>query len=282
MIRALLAAALVVIAEPAVAADEELFRLAKKVANPIADLVTAPVQYNWDGQIGSAEDGTTNYLRLEPVLPLHLTPEWNVITRLFMPVIEQNDVSPGSGTDYGLSGVNLSFFASPTGPVSRGLSIGLGPVVGFPASSDKLGSEKWSLGPTAAVVWQPDGPWSMGLLTRQLWSVGGSVLEADINELYLQPFLSYTTKDAWTIGVESETFYYWADDEASVPINFSATKLIRLDGVALSIGPGVRYWLQNTDTGAHGWGARFTAALVFPDGPLRRLRQVWRLNHYDT
>ena len=112
MLRAASALLLLLSAGAASAADPQLFELAKKVANPIADLTTAPLQYNWDGQIGDARDGTSNYLRFEPVLPLHLDPDWNLITRLFMPMIEQNDVSTDSGTEYGLSGVNLSFFVS--------------------------------------------------------------------------------------------------------------------------------------------------------------------------
>lgn len=265
MRRAVLAILVSTIAAPVVAADEQLFELAKKTSNPIADLTTVPLQYNWDGRIGANESGTSSYLRFEPVVPLHISPDWNVITRLFMPMIEQSNVTPSSGTDYGLAGVNLSFFASPTGPVSQGLSIGLGPVVGFPASNSALGSEKWSLGPTAAVVWQPPGPWTIGVLTRQLWSVGGDVHEGDVNELYVQPFLSFTTKDAWTLGINSEAFYYWTNDDASVPINLSLTKLIRVGGAAISLGPGLRYWVEDPDADAHGWGARFTANVVFPD-----------------
>ncbi len=142
MLRAASVLLLSLLARAVSAADQPLFELAKKVANPIADLTTAPLQYNWDGQIGDARDGTSNYLRFEPVLPLHLDPDRNVITRLFMPMIEQNDESTGNRTEYGLSGVNLSVFVSPTAPVSRGLSVGLGPVVGFPASSSALGSQK--------------------------------------------------------------------------------------------------------------------------------------------
>ena len=267
MLRAAAALPLLLFAGVASAADPQLFELAKKVANPLADLATAPLQYNWDGQIGDARDGTSNYLRFEPVLPLHLDHNWNLITRLFMPMIEQNDVSSDGGTEYGLSGVNLSFFLSPTAPVANGITMGLGPVVGFPASSSALGSQKWSLGPTAAIVWQPSGPWTLGLLVRHQWSVGGSATEADINETYLQPFLGYTTPDAWTLGINSEAFYYWTDDEASVPINLTLTKLVRLGGAALSFGPGVRYWVENPDSDPHGWGVRFETTLVFPDGP---------------
>ena len=135
------------IAPVSVAGADELFELAKKVANPLADLATAPLLYNWDGRLGSDEQGTSNYVRFQPVLPLHVDQDWNVISRLFMPIVEQDDVSPGSGTDFGLTGVNLSFFVSPRGPVSRGLTVGLGPVIGFPATNSALGSQKWGLGP---------------------------------------------------------------------------------------------------------------------------------------
>ncbi len=248
------------------AGADELFELAKKVANPLADLATAPFLYNWDQRIGTDEEGTSNYVRFQPVLPIHVDEDWNVITRLYMPIIEQQDVSPGSGTQVGLADVNLSFFLSPRATVARGLTLGLGPVVGFPASQSALGSPKWSLGPTAAIVWQP-GPWTVGLLTRQLWSVAGSPGEADINETYIQPFMSYTTQDAWTFGINSESSYYWTDGEASVPINVSATKLMRLGGAAVSIGPGIRYWVEDPDGAAHGWGFRFETTVIFPDGP---------------
>lgn len=267
MRRAALAIAAMILPASTAGADE-LFELAKKVANPLADLTTAPLLYNWDGRLGSDEDGTSNYVRFQPVVPLHVDRDWNVITRLFMPAVEQDDVSPGAGTQSGLTGVNLSFFVSPRGPVARGLTLGIGPVVNFPSTNSALGSQKWGLGPTAAIVWQPPGPWTIGFLTRHIWSVGGSATEADINETYLQPFISYTTQDAWTFGLNTESFYYWTDDEASVPINLSVTKLVRLgSGAAISFGPGVRYWVEDPDTAAHGWGFRFETTLVFDDGP---------------
>jgi len=261
---ALAIAATSLLASPAGADD--LFDLAKKVANPLADLATAPALYNWDGHLGSDQEGTSNYVRFQPVLPLHVSEDWNVIARLYMPVIEEQNVDPGSGTDVGLAGVNMSFFLSPRATVAPDLTVGLGPVVGFPASESALGSEAWSLGPTAAIVWQP-GSWTFGFLTRQLWSLAPAPGQAEINEIYLQPFMSYTTQDAWTFGINSESTYYWTDDEASVPINVSATKLFRLGGAALSVGPGVRYWVESPDSAAHGWGFRFETTLVFPDGP---------------
>jgi hypothetical protein len=131
MRRAALAIAAAIYMASSAGADE-LFELAKKVANPLADLATAPFLYNWDQRLGSDEEGTSNYVRFQPVLPIHVDEDWNVITRLFMPMIEQQDVSPNSGTQFGLAGVNLSFFLSPRAPVARGLTLGLGPVAAFP------------------------------------------------------------------------------------------------------------------------------------------------------
>jgi hypothetical protein len=264
-VRSIALALAAIITQAPVAGADELFDLAKKVANPLADLATAPVLYNWDGRLGTDEQGTSNYVRLQPVLPLHLDPDWNLITRLFMPIVEQQDVSPGSGTDVGVTGTNLSFFLSPRAPVQNGITMGLGPVIGGPASDSALGSQRWTLGPTAAIVWQPQGGWTLGFLTRQLWSVGGEPADPVVNEIYLQPFASFTTPDSWTIGLNSEASYYWSDDQSSVPLNLTLTKLIRLGGAALSIGPGVRYWVENPAADAHGWGLRFETTLVFPD-----------------
>jgi hypothetical protein len=265
MRRPILIIAVVTMQAPTALADEELFELAKKVANPIADLATAPLLYNWDGRLGADREGTSNYVRFQPVLPIHVDQDWNVIARLYMPNVEQHDVTPTYGTEYGIVGSNLSFFLSPRTSASQDLTIGVGPVVGFPSTNATLGSQKWGLGPTTAIVWQPPGSWTIGFLGRHVWSVGGDAQEADINETYLQPFVSYTTKDAWTLGANCECTYYWTDDEGSAPINLSLTKLIRLGGMAASLGPGVRYWVDNPDSDAHGWGARFEVTLVFPD-----------------
>ena len=160
-------------------------------------------------------------MRLQPVLPIHVDQDWNVITRLYMPIVEQQDVTPTYGTEYGIVGSNLSFFLSPRTSASQDLTIGLGPVVGFPATNAALGSQKWGLGPTAAIVWQPPGRGPSACSRATSGRSAADADEADINETYLQPFISYTTKDAWTLGANCECTYYWTDDEGSAPINLS-------------------------------------------------------------
>jgi hypothetical protein len=184
--------------------------------SPIRSPTSRPRRSSTIGTGGGADrEGTSNYVRFQPVLPIHVDQDWNVIARLYMPNVEQHDVTPTYGTEYGIVGSNLSFFLSPRTAASQDLTTGLGPVVGFPSTNAALASQKWGLGPTAAIVWQPPGPWTIGFLGRHVWSVGGDAQEADINETYLQPFISYTTKDAWTLGANCECTYYWTDDEGS-------------------------------------------------------------------
>ena len=110
----------------------------------------------------------------------------------------------------------------------------------------------------------PPGPWTVGFLTRHIWSVGGNGREADVNETYLQPFVSYTTQDAWTVGLNTKFFLLLDRQQASVPINLAITKLVRLGGAAISFGPGVRYWVEDPDDAAHGWGFRSRPRSSFP------------------
>ena len=91
------------------------------------------------------------------------------------------------------------------------------------------------------------------------------VVVKDISSTFLQPFLSYTTKDAWTFGLNAESTYDWGRSQWTVPINLTASKLTRIGTQALSLGAGVRYYAESPSTGPHGWGARLIVTLLFPE-----------------
>jgi hypothetical protein len=246
------------------AADQSDAALAQKLANPIAALTTFPAKYNWDHDIGRVEGGHSNYVKLEPVIPIRLDQDWTLIARTVMLVVDQTNVQPGSGTQFGLSDTTEAFFFTPNKAGPAGFLWGIGPAVSLPATDSQIASQRWGLGPTVAVIVQP-GQWTIGVLADHIWSVGGSGSSGELNETYLQPFVSYTTKDAVTFTLESETYYYWTDHEWSVPLHAEVTKLLRICGQPISVGPAVRYWVANTETGAHNWGFRFSATLLFPD-----------------
>ena len=128
--------------------DEEL---AKKLANPVADLISVPLQFNYDQQLGLDDEGERLLLNFQPVVPIDLGSDWLMISRTVVPIIHQEDVVPGEGGQAGFGDVVQSLFFSPKN--SGGLTWGVGPVFLLPtASEDTLGTEKWGAGPTAVAL----------------------------------------------------------------------------------------------------------------------------------
>jgi hypothetical protein len=238
--------------------------LAKKLSNPIASLISVPFQLNYDSDIGPSDSGERYQLNIQPVIPISLTDDWNIISRTILPVVSQEDTFSGAGSQSGLGDVVQSFFFSPKQPTESGWIWGAGPVLLLPtATDDLLGSDKWGLGPTAVVLKQ-NGPWTYGALANHIWSVVGDDDRQDISTTFLQPFLSYTTKEAVTFGLNTESAYDWKSEQWAVPINFTATKVMKFGNQIVSIGAGVRYWAESTDGGPEGLGARLLFTLLFP------------------
>jgi hypothetical protein len=171
---------------------------------------------------------------------------------------------PGAGEQFGLGNTVQSLFFSPSQTIN-GWTLGAGPVFYLPTRTDDLlGPEKWGAGPTAVALWQGSG-WSVGMLANHIWSFAGAENDPDINASYLQPFLSYTTPDAWTFTVNTESTYDWENEAWSVPLNGTISKLVTLGGQPVSLFGGVRYWaVSPEDVGPEGWGARFGITFLFP------------------
>ncbi|MEC5398046.1 transporter [Uliginosibacterium sp. H1] len=241
--------------------DEDL---AKSLSNPVAAMISVPLQYNYDQKIGPARDGDRSTLNIQPVVPITLDAEWNLISRTILPVISQKDVAPGAGSQSGIGDIVQSFFFSPAKPTASGLIWGAGPVLLLPTGSDdELSARKWGLGPTAVVLKQ-SGPWTYGALANHIWSVAGDDQRSDLSNTFLQPFLAHTTKGAWTFAFNTESTYDWRANEWSVPLNLTVAKLTKVSGLPVSFTGGVRYWADSTESGPHGWGLRFVVTFLFP------------------
>lgn len=190
-------------------AEESAEALAKKLANPVASLISVPLQLNYDTDIGPAEDGDRVYLNVQPVVPVSINDEWNVISRTILPLVTQDDIFPGAGSQSGLGDVVQSFFFSPKAPTSGGWIWGAGPVFLIPAATDDLlGGEKWGAGPTVVVLRQ-QGPWTYGALANHLESFAGKDSRADISATFLQPFMNYTTPTGRGYALNLESTYDW-------------------------------------------------------------------------
>ena len=242
--------------------DEEL---AKAAQNPIAALISVPFQYNYDHKIGPQETGHKNYLNIQPVIPSSINEDWNLITRTIVPVVWQDDIFPGAGSQSGLGDITSSLFFSPKKPTAGGWIWGVGPVFYLPTGSDKLlSAEKWGAGPTGVFLKQEHG-WTYGVLANHIWSTGGAG-KANINSTFLQPFLTYTTQSHTSYTLQTESSYNWEAnrDRWSVPIHFVISQLFRIGDQPVQFQVGPRYWATSPDSAAHGWGLRVALTFLFP------------------
>jgi hypothetical protein len=175
------------------AADDSDTELAKKTQNPVADLISVPFQNNFNFGAGP-KDATIYVLNVQPVIPLRLTEDWNLITRIIAPIINQPSLFPEAESAFGLGDINPTFFRSPAKPGE--IIWGVGPTFTLPTATDSLlGSGKWSMGP-AAVALSIQGPWVFGALANQQWSFAGW-RDQDVSQLLIQPFVNYNLPDAW-------------------------------------------------------------------------------------
>jgi len=237
--------------------------LAKKLNNPVSSLISVPFQYNYDEHIGVDREGHKSYVNLQPVIPIKLNDDWNLISRTILPIIDQHDVVPDR-KQFGIGDITQSLFFSPAKPTSGGFIWGVGPALLLPSGSDAaLSSRKWGMGPTGVILKQ-QGAWTYGVLANHIWSFAGTESRPSVSSTFIQPFLAHTTKTAWTYTLNTESTYDWKASQWSVPINATVTKLTKFGRQPVSIGGGVRYWADSPDSGAHNWGVRLVMTFLFP------------------
>jgi hypothetical protein len=246
------------------ASAEDTERLANQLSNPVASLISVPFQGNWNGDIGPAEKGQQVYWDLQPVVPFAISDDLTIISRTIMPIVWQEDIFPGAGMQFSPGNITQSLFLVPR--TVNGFSVGLGPVFWLPLMGDPLiAPEQLGFGPTGVWVWQGKG-WTVGTLANHIWSVAGDPAEPAYDQTYLQPFVAYSSKDAWTFSANSESYYNWESSEWTVPVNIVVSKIVDLHGQHVQLFAGARYWIDTPEeAGPQGWGARFGFTFLFPE-----------------
>jgi hypothetical protein len=201
--------------------------LAKKLSNPVASLISLPLQFNYDEGFGP-KDAYKLSLNVQPVIPITLNEDWNLIVRTIVPIVYQDSVADGIDSQFGMGDIVQSFFFSPKEPTSGGWIWAIGPVFLWPtATDDSLGSEKWGAGPTALLLKQEKG-WTYGVLANHIWSFAGASDRDEVNATFIQPFLAYTWPTATTVNLNTESTYDWNSNQWTVPINLSVSQVLKL------------------------------------------------------
>lgn len=246
---------------PAPAADDAA-ELAKKLSNPVAALISVPLQNNFEFGGGPNDDGFRYTLNVQPVVPFALNEKWNLLVRTIVPFIHQEDMI-GNSSQTGLGDITQSFFSSPKKPGPGDWLWGAGPVLLYPtATDDLLGTEKFGLGPTVVLVKQKD-PWTYGALVNHIWSVAGEGGRQDVSSTFLQPFLAYQTKSHTTLTLNTESTYDWESGQWTVPVIAQVSQLVKLGKQPVSFSLAAKYYAE-APSGAPEWGIRFGVTFLFP------------------
>ena len=244
---------------PLSAAAQTADELAKQTQNPVASLISVPLQGNWDFGLGDRE-ATGTLLNVQPVIPFGISQDTNVILRVIVPLTSQ----PGP-TDARLNGFGDTVATAFFSPAKSGRIIwGAGPVFLVPtATSNALGSEKFGIGPSVVALTQP-GPWTIGVLFNHIWSVSGANDRDDVNSTFLQPFVNYNVGGGLSVGVNTEATANWEADEAwTAPLLFNVTKVTMLGKRPVSLSLAAGPHIASPDGGPD-WRFRLAMTFLFP------------------
>lgn len=237
--------------------------IAKQLANPIANMISLPLQYEFNRGLGKNQSGSEPNLLFQPVAPFNLGGGDTFILRPIIAGVREVSVQGPNGqsySGYGIASVTIESFYAPN--TNSSWIWGIGPYAQSPSgNSGHFGSQQTGVGVTAVVL-NRDGPWTYGVLGFQSWNVGGNATFGTQNNLYGQPFISYTTANGLSYSASMEAQYNYDARRTSNPLYVGVSKVLVFDGVPLSIGAGPMYYVSNTPGGPSGWGARATVTLV--------------------
>jgi hypothetical protein len=243
--------------------DVDTVDIAKKLANPIANMISVPLQYEFSRGLGRGQGGSEQTLLFQPVMPFNLGGGDTLIVRPIVAGVREVSVQNAAGqpfSGYGIASVTLESFWAPN--TNSSWIWGIGPYAVSPSgNSGKFGSQQTGAGVTAVVL-NRDGPWTYGVLGFQSWNVGGDPTYGTQNNLFGEPFVAYTTKNAWTFTSQMQAQYNYDARRTTNPLYVGVSKVQVIDGVPISFGAGPIYYVSNTPGGPSGWGARATATLV--------------------
>jgi hypothetical protein len=248
------------------AAAQDTEALAKAAQNPISSMISLPFQWNSNFEVGPLEE-PQHVLNVQPVYPLSLNDDWNLITRTIIPLISQPAFGQGQSRESGIGDIQFSAFFSPNEATSSGWIWGAGPIVQLnTASDDRLGQGAWGLG-ASGVALKISGQWVYGGLLNNVWSVSVDTGRANVNQLLFQPFVNYNFADhpgRYLTFAPVVTANWEADsDKWVVPLGLGIGQITRFGKQPVNLQASFYYNVERPDQAAR-YQVRLQMQLMFP------------------
>jgi len=243
--------------------QESETELAKKTQNPVASLISIPLQNRMNFGIGP-NHRTQNVLNVQPVVPISLNSEWNLITRTIMPIIKQPDIATTNDNTWGLGSTLFTALLSPAN--SGSVIWGAGPAIQLPTTTDdQLGSRKWGAGPSVVVL-TIQGPWVIGAISNQVWSIAGNNDRPNTSTFFTNAFINYNLSDGWYLTSSPIITANWeatSGNKWTVPVGGGFGKIQRIGGLPFNLSVAAYENVVRPDPGAD-WELRLQIALLLP------------------
>jgi hypothetical protein len=244
--------------------EAELLELAKASQNPVADMNTIPIQFNWFSGGGLPGSQTLSQTLIQPVLPLPLNKDFNIVSRTVVPVMA---VPTSNGEKQkGIADIQEQIFLSPSH--AKGLIWGFGPIFSLPTSTvSVISTGQFALGPNAVLLVTP-GKFVLGAVINQMWRIGGSTSTTAINQFYTQPFINYNFRLGWSVSFAPAITANWSapsGQQWTVPLGAGVSKITVVGKQPINLSFQYYHNVERPDN-AGADQVRMVVAFLFPRG----------------
>jgi hypothetical protein len=231
--------------------------------NPLANTISVPFQNNTYYNVGP-EKGTVNAMIVEPVIPIKLNANWNLITRTIVPILRMPSMGPGGDSVSGLGNIQPQFYFSPSRPGPGKIIWGIGPQLWLPtATDDRLGVNKFGGGVDGVIV-TSRGHFRFGALVNNQWT-GQNDRHQRVNQFTLNPFVFYNLPKGWYLVTSPVITADWTakpDDKWTVPVGGGVGRIFKVGAQPLNAR--VQFWKDvKTPTFGQSWTMQAQIQFLF-------------------
>ena len=249
-------------------ADAAAAKLAAKSQNPIGDLISVPIQFNFNLNTGGPDNSRMQtVMNIQPVLPVKVK-NISMVNRLILPIIVQPDFTTESDKIVGLGSLNYSMYFVP-GPIGKNkhIEVGFGPAMNIPVNTtNSLGNGQFSIGPSM-VFFGGHKHWTYGFVAQQTWAYNSPTDETLDNAFLVQYFVNYNFQHGWSVGTGPIITADWTaekGEKAVVPFGLAASKITHFGPQAVKLFVAYNYNAVRPTGGAKGGQIQFTLVLLYP------------------